>query len=197
MLALLLTGLLVGAFFAGYLLERSQLADTDERSQLADTDMDWLGSTDSRIFSQRPDWAAPIDDIVFSSLNFRSAGGTSTRWTATYEAMTESGVEILIHIELSRSTDSDTWTLVQLLSTPINPDGPTLLTRRVERNGLDFLQVIVRGSPTAPGRMRIEYDADNGERKSFVVGLPGASGFASMPVNDAVGLGDVRVEVID
>jgi hypothetical protein len=64
MMAVLFAGLVVGAFLGGRLLERSQLADTD---------MDWLGSTDARIFA-KAEWAAQIDDIVFSSMKSRSAG---------------------------------------------------------------------------------------------------------------------------
>ena len=201
LLAILVTGLLGAAFLAGRLQEQSRLADTDEgrpeeQSRLADTDMDWLGSTDARIF-KKVDWAAPIEDIVFSSMDSRSAGGTPTCYEMTHEAVTESGVEILAHTDLSRATDSDEWSLVRMLSTPINPDGPTVLTAREERDGLSFLKVIVRGSRTQPGQMRIEYDAENGERKSVVHDAPGGAGFASFPIEDAVGLGNIQVEIIN
>lgn len=187
MLAILLGALLAVAFFAGRLQEQSRFAGTD---------MDWLGSTDPRIFS-KVDWAAPIDDIVFSSMEPRSAGGSPTYFEMTHVAMTENGIKVLVNTELSRATVSDEWSLVRMLSTPINPDGPTVLTKRVDRDGLNLLQVIVEGSRTQPGQMRIEYDAENGERKSVVYGTPGAFGSVSFPIEDAVGLGNIQVEILD
>ena len=186
LLAVLLAVMLAAAFFAGRLQEQSRLANTD---------MDWLGSIDARIFS-KADWAAPIDEIVFSSMDSRASGGTPTYYEMTHVAVTENGTKVLVHTVLSRATVSDEWSLVQILSTPINPDGPTVLTRRVDRDGLNLLKVIVEGPRTQPGQMRIEYDAENGERKSVVYGTPGATGFASFPIEDAVGLGTIQVVII-
>jgi hypothetical protein len=115
----------------------------------------------------------------------------------THGAVTENGIDVLIHTELSRATVSDEWSLVRMLSTPIDPDGPTVLTKRVDRDGLNLLQVMVRGSRTQPGQMRIEYDAENGERKNVVHGSPGATGYASFPIEDAVGLGNIQVTIIN
>jgi hypothetical protein len=45
--------------------------------------------------------------------------------------------------------------------------------------------------------MRIEYDAENGERKSVVHGAPGEAVFASFPIENAVGLGNIQFEIIN
>ena len=45
--------------------------------------------------------------------------------------------------------------------------------------------------------LRIEYDAENSERKSVMHGTPGTTGFVSFPIRDAVGLGNIQVEMSD
>ena len=188
-LAILLASLLAAAFFMGRANGPDQAAESN-----AATDLDWLGAPYPVASSHTawPEWIAPVDEILFSRLDFRGGGGGVTHWTSTYEGVTEAGVAVLLVAEVERQAESDPWMLVQLLSTPVNPDGPTLLPRRVEmEDGRNWLDVIYRGSPDAFGEILIEYDAVDGERKSVVAGNREGPGFGPTPIYDAVGLGNI------